>query len=350
MIDLTLTFLLEAPIALAPALVFLFVLDQLDSFRLVSLRAAVTMLVAGGALAIAAYLVNALLIDATGLSLGAYTRYGAPLVEEALKAAILVYLFMRARIGFLIDAAIIGFAVGTGFALVENVYYLYSFPDANVGVWIVRGFGTAMMHGGATAIFAVLAQSWTERHTKFQPALYLPGFAAAVILHASFNHLLHVPIFATGAMMLLVPAILILLFAKSEHRIHDWLIKDHEDHERLLATMSIEFAHSEAGRFISEVADKFKGADAADIYAYMRLHAELVLRAEDMLLAREGGKPVAPTQADRDGFVRLHELERKIGKTALLALWPHLHYSREELAELYEFETRARAAKPKNGA
>lgn len=339
---MSVAFLLEAPIALAPALVFLFVLDRLDSFRLVSLRAAVTTLVAGGLLAVAGYFVNAAAMDLTGAGIQTYTRHGAPIVEEALKAAVIVYLFARARIGFLIDAAIMGFAVGTGFAFVENLYYLYTFPEANMGVWIVRGFGTAMMHGGATAIFAVLAQTWTERHTKFEPALYLPGFAAAVVLHALFNHIVANPLLATGAVLLLVPAILLVAFAKSEHRIHDWLIHDYESHEHLLAAMDVEFAHSEAGRFISEVADKFEGTDAADIFAYMRLHTELVLRAEKVLLDREAGTVERVTDDDANAFRRLHELERKIGRTALMALWPHLHYSRQELAELYELESRAR--------
>lgn len=339
---MSLPFLLEAPIALLPTLAFLILLDRLDSFRLVSVHAALMALIAGGALAFLAYFVNASVMDALGVAIGPYTRYGAPVVEEALKAGVMIFLFMRARIGFLIDAAIMGFAIGTGFALIENLYYLYTFPDANVGVWIVRGFGTAMMHGGATAIFGVLAQSWTERHTKFEPALYLPGFAAAVGVHSLFNHLLGVPMAATGVMMLLVPATLFAVFAKSEHRIHDWLIKDHADHEKLLASMSIEFAHSEAGQFISELADKFEGTHAADIYAYMRLHTELVLRAEEFSLAREAGTKPQVTGLDRQRFRELHELEHKIGKTALLALWPHLHYSRQEMAELYELESRTR--------
>jgi protease PrsW len=339
---MSVAFVLEAPIALAPTLVFLFVLDQLDSFRLVSLRAAASTLIAGGLLAVAGYFINDVAMDLTGADIKTYTRYGAPILEEALKAAVIVYLFARARIGFLIDAAIMGFAVGTGFAFVENLYYLYTFPEANIGTWVARGFGTAMMHGGATAIFAVLAQTWTERHTKFEPALYLPGLAAAILLHAAFNHILANPILATAAVLLLVPAILLVAFAKSEHKIHDWLIHDYESHEHLLATMNIEFAHSEAGRFISEVADKFKGTDAADIFAYMRLHAELVLRAEKVLLSREVGTREVVTVDDTEGFRRLHELERKIGRTALMALWPHLHYSRQELAELYELESRAR--------
>ncbi len=340
-----LTFLLEAPIALAPALAFLFVLHHLDSFRLVSRDTVVLTLTAGGALAAASYFLNAAMMDASATGIADYTRYGAPVLEEALKAAVMIYLFQRARIGFLIDAAIIGFAIGTGFALIENLYFLYTFPNANVGVWIVRGFGTAMMHGGATAIFGVLAQSWTERHTKFQAALYVPGLATAIAVHSLFNHLLATPMIATAAMILVVPLILFLIFAKSEHRIHNWLLADYATHEHLLAAMDIEFAHSEAGRFISEIADKCQDAHAADMFQYMRLHTELVLRAEKLLLARKGGTKLALTDDDRAAFTRLHALERAIGRTALMALWPHLHYSRQELAELYELESRTHSGR-----
>ena len=63
----------------------------------------------------------------------------------------------------LVDAAIFGFAIGSGFALVENLYYLASRPDAHVAVQIIRGFGTAIMHGGATAIFAIVSVALAEK-------------------------------------------------------------------------------------------------------------------------------------------------------------------------------------------
>jgi len=80
-----------------------------------------------------------------------------------------------------------GFAVGTGFALVENLYYLRLAPDAGMGTWIVRGFGTAIMHGGATAIFAVLALAMLERAKGAKALVLLPGFALAVVLHSGYN-------------------------------------------------------------------------------------------------------------------------------------------------------------------
>lgn len=339
---MSLSFLFVAPIALFPALLFLFVLDRLDSFRLVSLAAAVAALTAGGVLAVVSYYANALAMDALAADIRFYTRYGAPIVEEILKAGVMVYLFSRARIGFMIDAAIIGFAIGTGFALLENLYFLYSFPDASIGVWIVRGFGTAMMHGGATAIFGVLTQMLTERHTRVTPLLYLPGFIAAIVIHSLFNHLLGVPMIATAAMIVLVPAVLFFVFAESENRIHNWITSDHQTHQQLLASMDGEFAKTDGGRLVADIANKFASGHAAEIFAYMRLHTELVLRAEEMLLARQKGEKSAISDEDVARFERLHALERSIGRTALLALWPHLHYSRQELAELYELEARAK--------
>ena len=63
----------------------------------------------------------------------------ALVVEEILKGAVIVALIVRNRIGFLVDAVICGFAVGAGFAAVENVYYLANLPDASPVVWLIRG-------------------------------------------------------------------------------------------------------------------------------------------------------------------------------------------------------------------
>ena len=109
------------------------------------------------------YLVNGWLLGVTAIDLETFKRYFGPLVEELFKALVIVALVRMHRIGFLVDAAIFGFAVGTGFAIVENLYYQHLIPDAGIGTWIVRGFGTAIMHGGATAIFAVMGLAMLER-------------------------------------------------------------------------------------------------------------------------------------------------------------------------------------------
>jgi RsiW-degrading membrane proteinase PrsW (M82 family) len=324
--------------------VLLAVLVHLDSWKLVDFSTVLKMLAMGGVLASAARLVNGAALDHSHLDLPTYGRYVAPFIEEFLKAGALVYLFLRNRIGFMVDAAIIGFTIGAGFGVVENLYYLQGFPLASLGTWLSRGFGTAVMHGGATAIFGVLAQSLTDRHAKFNPALYLPGLAIAIVAHGVFNSVANLPTVATVGALVVLLVTLLLIFAKSEHKIHTWLLTDYESHEHVLEDIrSGEFEHQEAGRFILDLARRFDNSVVADAFAYVRLHAELVLRFDRLELARETGEPVPfePEEWQRS-FKDLHGLERRIGKTALLAIWPHLHYSRKELWELYEIEHQAR--------
>jgi hypothetical protein len=75
----------------------------------------------------------------------------------------------------------------------------------------------------------------------------------------------------------------------------------------------------------------------------VKLHTELVLRAESIDLERERGQRVTLTGADDAKFDRLHVLEKKIGPTAMAAIGPHLKFSRKELFEIRELERLARA-------
>jgi RsiW-degrading membrane proteinase PrsW (M82 family) len=332
-------------VALAPAIIFLLVLFQLESFKLVSPLALGVYLLAGAALAGVSYFANDAIVSWLGLDVKTYSYFGAPVVEEILKASLLVVLFLRNRIGFMVDAAIIGFAIGTGFAIAENSYLFHIFSQANVTVWVIRGFGTAMMHGGATAIFGVLAQSLTDRHRTTNPVWYLPGLTAAVLLHAAFNIVgtpVGDPVIATAGAFIVVPLALLAIFAKSEHGVHDWLIAEYNSHELLLAEIeSGNYQHEAGGRFMRDLSERFGESTTEDIFAYLRIHTELSLRADKMTLDRENGRATAPTTEDAQSFRQLHVLEDRIGQTAMLAVWPHLKFSRRELWEFYRFERSA---------
>ncbi len=88
-----------------------------------------------------------------GGDLTLHTRYGALVVEEA-AGAFSRWCCSWPRDGSkpgVVDAAIYGFALGTGFAVVENAIYINAPPDATPFVWVVRAC-TATTVGGATAI------------------------------------------------------------------------------------------------------------------------------------------------------------------------------------------------------
>ncbi len=331
--------LLEAPIALTPVLVFFGTLLYLDSYSLVSFREVAATMLAGVVLCLLALQVNGFAIERLHMDFTDYSREAAPVIEESLKACALIYFFARNRIGFMIDAAIMGFSVGAGFALVENIYLLYAFPQANLGVWIIRGFGTAVMHSGATALFAMLVQWLIERRVRPIALAFLPALVAAIALHAAFNWLGSSPLAATVVLLIVCPVALVLVFSKSEHAVHQWLLSDYEFHQQLLESIKSGAAtQEEARRVLGMLADKLAPERLKDVFTYMQIHTELVLRAEKFSLARENGEKLSITREDEERFRQMRALERRIGRTGLMTIRRHLHFSRRELWELNELK------------
>jgi RsiW-degrading membrane proteinase PrsW (M82 family) len=328
--------LIGTPVGLLPVLVFLAVLLYMDSYKLVSFRFILWVMLAGALLPFAGYWVNGFLISLWGMDIVSYSRYVSPVVEEGLKAMVMIYLFRSHRIGFLVDAAILGFAVGAGFGVVENFYYLYMAPDAHISVWVVRGFGTAIMHGGVMALFGVMAQTLTERNMKINPLLYLPGFLVAVVIHSIFNHFPGTPILTTIGTLIGLPVIFSVVFRKSARALHDWLERDFDQDARLLEQInSGEFQDSKIGIFLRDLKQRFAGPVVADMLCYLRLYTELALRAKGLLMMREYGFYRPAGERTKAKFEEMRYLEKSIGKTGCLAMSPFLQMTRKDLWQLY---------------
>ena len=323
-------------LGLVPVVCFLGVLVALDSYKLVKLRNVLAVLAAGAAIAGASYGINGELLDRLDIDFITYTRYVAPPLEELLKAAILVALIRGHRIGFLVDAAIVGFATGTGFAMVENILYLKIAPDAPLGAWFVRGFGTAIMHGGATAIFGVMGLAMVERAQRSGLLAFVPGFLLAVALHSAFNHFFFSPFISTVGIAIVLPVILQLVFARSEAAMGKWLGTGFDaDTEMLSLINSGGLSDSPVGRYLTQLKEKFQGPVVADLVCYLRLHTELALRAKGVLMMRENGFEVPIDEPTREKFVEMTYLEKSIGPTGRRALQPMLHMSHKDLWQLY---------------
>ena len=335
-----LTQLTSALVALLPVLLFLAALLWLDSYKLLSLSAVVAVIGAGAAVAAASYPLNVVLLGRLDVSLTTFSRYVAPVTEELLKALVVVVLVRMHRIGFLVDAAIFGFAVGTGFALAENLYYLQLAADAGMGTWIVRGFGTALMHGGTTALFAVIGLARMEQSPKASALDFTPGFVIAVLLHSGFNHLSHAPLIATLATMLTLPPLQWLVFERSEQALQRWIGHGFDADAELLELIgSGSFATSPPGRYLASLKRSLPGALLADALCYLQLYTELALRAKGVLMMREAGfEPPAADDETRAKFAELRYLEKSVGATGLRALRPVLNMRRRELWQLYMLE------------
>jgi hypothetical protein len=270
------------------------------------------------------------------LGVSPYARYVAPPLEEALKASPILYLIARKKIGFMVDAAISGFAVGAGFALVENVYYLSELNDPNLSIWIIRGFGTAVMHGGTTAVFAVLSKSLSDRHEPAGPWVFLPGFLVAVAVHSFFNHFILPPVVHTVTQLVALPMLVAVTFAHSERALRDWLEVGLDSDVRLLDCITTgTVSETRIGKYLHRLRSRFSGEVVADMLCFLRIHLELAVRAKGLLMMREAGFRVPGDPEVREKLAELRFLEKSIGRTGRLALSPVLHTSSRRLWQIY---------------
>ena len=314
--------MLSISLALLPVIGFLAVLFMMDSFKLVPIKWILAAL-AGGA---AAALTSLWLWSALGLDLRtgeAVSYYIAPIIEETLKASIIVVLILRGRAGFLVDAAVQGFAVGAGFALVENVTYLHAFGVAPLALWLVRGVGTAMLHGGTTAIFAILARALADRYPRRPHVAFLPGLAAAIVIHSGFNHLPLPPMVQAAVVMLVLPLLLLFVFDRSERATREWMGAGMDlDIEVLQLVASEHFTLTRFGQYLQELRSRFPGVVVADMYCLLRLELELSVHARALIMAREAGLELAGDEDLDASFDEREYLQRSIGKVGLIALRP----------------------------
>jgi RsiW-degrading membrane proteinase PrsW (M82 family) len=316
---------LDIVLAFVPVILFLAGLLYLDSYKLVPLRM-ITMLIAiGCVLAVIGFGINqSIAVDARVMR-----RFVGPAVEETLKVLPVLVLLLRKRIGFLIDAAICGFAVGAGFALAENVYYLIALHNTQPALWVVRGFGTAMMHGGTTAIAAMIA--------KLLDRLWLvvPGIAVAFAIHSFFNHFVLSPAMSAIVIVVSLPPLMMLVFSQGEAVIQHWLSSGFDLETELLRTIrSGDFKQSRAGLYLQSLRDHFDGPVVADMLCYLRLRAELSLRAKGVLMHRENGQPVTRDEETASKLEELRYVQKSIGKTGELALAPIVTHSRHDVWQL----------------
>ena len=334
---------LKALIAFLPVMILVTALYRLDSHRLLGTRFIGLAFLGGAAATIVCWWINGWLLKATGVDFLYFARYVAPVVEESVKAAIVVYLFRSNRIGFLIDAGIIGFTIGAGFSMAENFHYLGHASDAHYGVWIVRGLGTAIMHGGATALFAIVSEVMTERHSKMNLLFYVPGLIVAILLHSVFNHFPVSPVLSTVFTLLTLPTILFLLFERNEATIHRFLETDFAAHRRVLDQIrNGSYSGCEAGRFLRDMKDKLAAPVAQEMIDYFCLHTELILSAERILLAREQAVEVGIGAEIQEKLKRMHALESHIGRAGMHTLRKQLQFSAKDMWEIHLLDQEAR--------
>jgi RsiW-degrading membrane proteinase PrsW (M82 family) len=313
-----------------PVVLFLIGLVAMDSYRLLRRRQVAISIAWGVVAAVVAFIVQRTLLDRAGVDPLVLRRYVAPVFEELLKSALVIGLVFRARVGFLVDAAVHGFAAGAGFALIENVWYAQALGEPNPWLWVVRGLGTAVLHGSTTAIVGIVTKGLADRHAHSRAWVPLPGLALAIAVHSAYNHLALNPLFATAIVLLAAPVAMLGAFEMSERSTRDWVghgLDRDADLLELIHTGAI--AHSPAGEYLTSLRSRFPGPTVADMLCLLEIRLELALRVKGLLLAREAGLEPPPDPHVIANLRELRFLEHSVGPTGRLAMRPLLPEGRE---------------------
>ena len=131
--------------------------------------------------------VNGLLRTLLPMSTFEVTIVVTPITEEILKAVpILVFaIVLDAKKEALFTAAM---AVGIGFAVLENAYYLLNDASFNMIDAIIRAFGAGLMHGMCTLLVGV-GISFVKKKNKIFMAGTFALLSTAITYHGIYNML-----------------------------------------------------------------------------------------------------------------------------------------------------------------
>src|SRR4051794_4023657 len=335
-------------LALVPVLVLLGVFVWLDVFRLMNFREILVLLLLGGICAVVVWPVSGSLLDALPIGFSIYSRFVAPFIEEAIKATAMIALFRLNRIGYKVDAIISGFAIGAGFSVVENIIYLLRFPDYGAGTWLVRGVGTAVMHGTTLALLAAIAHELAERETReaagdfdFHLWWFLPGYAIAVAMHIAFNQFPDRPLIAMMGAIVVAPIVLNAIFHFGTLETERWLVTESAEHQAQLDLLrSGQWPDNPSGRKMAALAERLDPESAKRIRRYWELQAWLLVQSEETMMEEAAGDVTIDREEIRAALAELDGLKRALGRSTFTAVKALLPFSRNDEWEVSELKQR----------
>ena len=318
--------------ALLPVAVYIFVVYELDSFALLNVKK-LLLLVGFGMLAALVCFGLFWVLDAFVAERTSGILY--PIIEELVKSAPLLILARKKRIVFFIDSVICGAAVGGGFSILENIFYLV-LGDLQMGTVLFRGLEVALIHMGCTALmaasfmFMVRLAERAKGHLsikKADVAMAVLLFVAPLVIHVLHNALHFNPFLQFFFLFATMAGLLYWTYQYDGDMIHRWLDRGLDKQVSLL--QSIKEGHlgdTKTGEYLMSVKESFPPEVFFDVICYVQLNVELSVAAKSRFMMREAGLDLPLDEEQISTYLSQYEefkiLEKGLGKTARMTIAP----------------------------
>jgi RsiW-degrading membrane proteinase PrsW (M82 family) len=319
--------------ALLPVAIYILVVYELDSFSLVSVKNLLLLVLSG----MAAALICFGLFSLTGRVVPEnVSDYADPVIEELVKAIPLLFMARRKKTVFFIDSVICGAAVGGGFSLLENVFYLVLGDSLGFGTALFRGLEVALIHMGCSAIISVALMFAVRLTERVRSGLAVKGgdtlmavflFIVSPVLHILHNSLHSNPIIQFVIVFGSMALLLIWIYQYDGDMIHRWLDRGLDKQVSLLMSIKEgELGDTKTGRFLMSVKENFPSEVFFDLICYVQLYVELSVAAKSRFMMREAGMDVPIEEHERELYLSQYRefksLEKSLGKTARMTIAP----------------------------
>lgn len=122
-----------------------------------------------------------------------------PVSEELLKAMPVLYyaIVISDKREKLFTASM---AIGIGFAVLENAFYLLSYPNFSMLSAVIRAFGAGLMHGMCTLLVGV-GISFVKKKSKLFAVGTFGLLSTAIVYHGIYNILIQSDFSIVGALL-----------------------------------------------------------------------------------------------------------------------------------------------------
>lgn len=333
--------------ALLPIVIYIFAVYKIDNFSLISVKNLFLQVLCG----MVAALVCFGLFQLTGMILSEnLSDYFNPVLEEIIKAIPLLWLATRKKIVFFIDSVICGAAVGGGFSILENLFYLLLGDGMSIGTVLFRSLEVALIHMGCSAIVAASLMLGTRLILRSRSRLSVKKsdivmtfslLMAAPILHVCHNTFHFNPLMQFVFVFATMGGLLVWIYFYDVEMIHSWLDTGLDKQMNLLDSIKNGYLDdTPTGHFLESVKDAFPPEDYFDIICYVQLHVELSVASRSRVMIRESGlEQDFPLTDDAkelilSQYTEYKLLEKRLGNAARMTIAPVVKFDPAEYKAL----------------
>lgn len=316
--------ILGLALAFIVPLAFLCLIRQFDLYRIGQFR---TILVCAGWGAVAfapAALIHSSLARFQLIDQRIIGRFVAPVVEEALKALVLIYLVRRPQFTYFLDGALYGFATGIGFAIAENIEYITHDQTFALAVAFQRTFSTTLIHASSSAVIGATLGVFRLETSRARWLVLASGLFLAIGQHLSFNIMIMIvrerELFLSIISGFLGAIFIVFIMQHGRKQARRWIIQKLGMGDRVTRSeVNAVDRLDSAGEPLRPVFERFGAETAGQVEKLLYLQARLGIKRKTLDSFRDNAMMRNAVEAEiRAMRTEMDEIRRDIGTYAML--------------------------------